>query len=440
MRTMFPGHFPPIGAEVEGLWADCVFVLDANILLNLYRYSDATRDEFVEILEALKDRLWLPHRAAEEYFDNRLTVIAQQEKAYEDALKTIKGLEESLSNAREHPFLSDGLMRKFSGVLQEVVAELGETKKNHAGRMSQDGVHKTVAELFDGRVGSPYPNVELEEICKDGEDRYARKVPPGYKDEGKGGAVDAYRKFGDLIVWRQIMDRASEVKKPVIFISDDKKEDWWQIFRGKTLGPRPELIAEFTATTEQQFYMYPADRFLEYAAKIVKRDVTPESVNEVRDLRKRDLVFQQANLPLAPSHVEEESVRSHFLIAELANKAHTARKRLHEAKQRLPSLRMKADSLRFALSLHQENLERSKGNDEEAIAGIRGVTEEEREVEREFAALRQLETECFALEKALEAARDTQGDHVLRPAWAGLFDSDLPSNVRLVDPTRVLNR
>lgn len=429
MRTMFPGHFPPKDTEVVGLWVDCVFVLDANILLNLYRYSDKTRDEFVEILEALKDRLWLPHRAAEEYFDNRLTVIAQQEKTYEDALKTIKGLEESLSNAREHPFLSDGLMQKFSGVLQEVVAELSETKTNHAGRMSQDGVHRIVAELFDGRVGSPYSNVELEEICKDGDDRYARKIPPGYKDEGKGGAVDAYRKFGDLIVWRQIMDRASDTQKSVIFVSDDKKEDWWQIFRGKTLGPRPELIAEFKATTEQQFYMYPADRFLEYAGKIVKRAVTPESVNEVRDLRKKDFVLEQQNLQLEPSHIEDESAQW-LGVLDLANAASVARKRLRDAQQRLPELHKKAESLRFALSLYQENLERSKGSDEEARAGILQVVEQEREVEREFANLARLEADYLALEKALAVARDTHGDRVLRPAWKSFLDMDLSEKVR----------
>lgn len=436
MRKMFPGHFPPTGPEVEGLWADCIFVLDANILLNLYRYSDKTRDEFVEILEALKERLWLPHRAAEEYFDNRLTVIAQQEKAYEDALKTIRGLEESLSNTREHPFLSDGLMQKFSGVLQEVAAELSETKKSHAGRMSQDGVHKIVAELFDGRVGAPYPNVDLDEICKDGEDRYARKVPPGYKDEGKGSASEAYRKFGDLIVWRQIMDRASEVEKPVIFVSDDKKEDWWQIFRGKTLGPRPELIAEFKATTELQFYMYPADRFLEYAGRIVKRDVTPESVNEVRDLRKRDLVLEQTAFQLEPRPLEAERAQSRTFM-ELAEAASVARKRFHDSGQRVTLLHQQLESLRFARSLYQENLENSAGKDEDALARIVQVSKEERalerEVEREIASLRQLETECFTLEKALSAARITDGqeDRSLRPAWAGLFDSDLSANARV---------
>lgn len=435
MRKMFPGHFPPTGSEVEGLWADCVFVLDANILLNLYRYSDKTRDEFVEILEALKARLWLPHRAAEEYFDNRLTVIAQQENAYEEALKTIRTLEEKLSNTREHPFLSDGLMQKFSGVLQEVAAELSETKKSHAGRMSQDHVHKIVAELFDGRVGTPYPNVDLDEICKDGEDRYARKVPPGYKDEGKGSGADSYRKFGDLIVWRQIMDRASEVGKPVIFVSDDKKEDWWQIFRGKTLGPRPELIAEFQATTELEFYMYPADRFLEYAGRVVKRHVTPESVNEVRDLRTRDQVVEQTaqQLEIRPANGERtESVA----FVQLAEAHSMVRKRLDDTRRRMARLNQQIESLRFARSLYEENLERSEGKDEDALARMVQVSKEERVLERErrreSGALRELEMELVTLEEALSAARmtDVQEHRILRPAWASLFDSDLSSNTR----------
>ena len=92
------------------------------------------------------------------------------------------------------------------------------------------------------------------------------KSLPGYKDDGKDEATSSgptnYRKYGDLVVWRQIIDRAIEAKKGVIFVNDDKKEDWWLVFRGKTLGARPELICEFLEKTGQGFYMYQADRFL----------------------------------------------------------------------------------------------------------------------------------------------------------------------------------
>ncbi|WP_220493433.1 PIN-like domain-containing protein [Pseudoalteromonas sp. SR44-5] len=74
MKDLFPGHFKESQENLREVWDSCVFVFDANILLNLYRYSDATRNEFLSLLEKINDRVWLPHRAAEEYLNNRLSV------------------------------------------------------------------------------------------------------------------------------------------------------------------------------------------------------------------------------------------------------------------------------------------------------------------------------------------------------------------------------
>jgi hypothetical protein len=63
MKKIFSGHFLPSEQDQKLLWEKCLFVLDANILLNLYRYSDSTRAEFIKILNSLRNRLWLPHRA-----------------------------------------------------------------------------------------------------------------------------------------------------------------------------------------------------------------------------------------------------------------------------------------------------------------------------------------------------------------------------------------
>ena len=104
MKNLFPGHFKESDESLREVWETSLFVFDANILLNLYRYSDATRNEFLRILTKLKDRTWLPHRAAEEYLNNRLTVIDQQETSYDETVKLIEKLQLDLDNARQHPF------------------------------------------------------------------------------------------------------------------------------------------------------------------------------------------------------------------------------------------------------------------------------------------------------------------------------------------------
>jgi hypothetical protein len=36
MRSVFVGHFRPTQDEFAQLWDECIFVIDANVLLNLY--------------------------------------------------------------------------------------------------------------------------------------------------------------------------------------------------------------------------------------------------------------------------------------------------------------------------------------------------------------------------------------------------------------------
>lgn len=391
MKTIFPGNFVPAEDHIRSLWENCIFVFDTNILLNLYRYSDSTREEFIRVLNGLKVRLWLPHRAAQEYFENRLTVIAQQERAYEEALKTIQTLQADLSNARQHPFLSDKLMRKLTQVLAEVTGELDKTKTTHVKRISTDEIQDMIGTLFEGRVGTSLSDDILEAICKDGETRYAKKIPPGYKDDIKDDGVAsqyaAYRKYGDFIIWRQIMAFATDSKKDVIFINDDKKEDWYQIFRGKTLGPRPELVQEFLSQTNQNFYMYQADRFLELAAEHLDQKVTPASmdeIREIRDLKKRDLDWRAE---LARRHEEELRLREEDAM--LRSRLSASRERLESSRARMEYLRDRVLQLEHGQAVYQERLDRSRGEDHESL--------------EKYMELRR---QCMSAEAELAQARD----------------------------------
>ncbi len=68
---------------------------------------------------------------------------------------------------------------------------------------------------------------KIAEVCSTGAVRYDRKVPPGYKDVNKPEPD----RYGDLILWLQILDKAEADKTAVIFVGDDQKEDWWREFK-----------------------------------------------------------------------------------------------------------------------------------------------------------------------------------------------------------------
>ena len=57
MKELFPGYFREDEREIKEIWDNCYFVFDANILLNLYRYSDTTRKDFLKVLEKVKERV-----------------------------------------------------------------------------------------------------------------------------------------------------------------------------------------------------------------------------------------------------------------------------------------------------------------------------------------------------------------------------------------------
>jgi hypothetical protein len=297
MRKKFPGYFKLTESEIKELWDNALITLDANILLNLYRYSDETKENFFKILEKIKDRVWIPHHSAREFFDNRLNVISQQKKAYEDAISSLKKVEEEFKNFRQHPFISKKSLKKFSALTEEICGELDTNKQFHDKRIVQDDILERIEKLFEDKVGEEFDKEKMNELFKKGEERFKEKIPPGYKDSGKKDLTEKnIRKYGDYIVWEQILTKSKDDKFGVILVTDDRKEDWWFRFNGKTLGPRPELIKEFKSITNQSFHMYQPDRFLEFARDYLNEDVKQNSIDEIRELRRLDEKNRLSNL------------------------------------------------------------------------------------------------------------------------------------------------
>ena len=295
MKELFPGYFREEHGELSDIWKQAVFVFDANILLNIYRYSNKSSEGFLRILKQIQDRVWISHQAVEEYFQNRLAVIKSQEAAYDDTMKNIDALESKLDNNRQHPFLNKSSLDELQATFSKIKQELSESKKYHSDRILNDPIKDTLASIFEGKIGAPYTEKEYETVFKDGETRYRRFIPPGYKDSNKAKEADSFndqkRKFGDLVVWLQTLAHANDSAKDVIFITDDKKEDWWEIFNGKTIGPRPELVKEFKDFTSKRFYMYRADTFLNNANEFLNSNIDAETLAEVKQVHLDKSVF-----------------------------------------------------------------------------------------------------------------------------------------------------
>lgn len=292
MKNLFPGHFANSSQDIEKLWQNCIFVLDANVLLSLYRYSDSTRSELLKVFEAIAERLWIPHQVAYEYLTNRLVVISEQAKFYDDAIKRIDGLKKLLENSNQHPFVTPETLEKSSVIFGNLTEELTENRRIHDKRITQDEIKDKLQEIISNNVGEGYQKDKLEEIILSGKARYDERIPPGFGDAKKGGEsilfIDRCKPYGDYVVWLQMLDHAKKLDRSMIFVTGDVKEDWWTVFQGKTVGPHPLLVQEFLGDTGNGFYMYTPDKFLERASVYLDQAASKESVQEIRDLQKED--------------------------------------------------------------------------------------------------------------------------------------------------------
>ncbi len=285
MRDIFPAHFRPTPGELAALWKVSTFAVDANVVLNLYRYSPETRNELETGLKSVEKQLFLPNQAAKEFLRNRLSVTASQADEYTKAIRTISDLATMLADKKRHPFLPEAELPGFSTEVEKLSRILDKQRETLLARLTKDEILDFLEKLFTGRTGKPFDSDTIKQIVAEGEQRYSTDVPPGYKDGKKDNSGDQYRKYGDLIVWKQLIARSKEDKRPLIFVTDDKKEDWWLEQSGRTIGPRTELREEFLLSSGKDFWMYSVDLFVEEAARLRNESVSKQIIDEIKTVR-----------------------------------------------------------------------------------------------------------------------------------------------------------
>ena len=298
MREKYQGWYPKSASEVAALWDNAIFIPDANVMLHCLRHSEVVREELLRLFDVLKDSLWIPYQVGLEFHRNRLDVQLGAQDAYDalskDQEAIIEKARDRLRQLRAHPTIN---VAKELAALDMFVADF--KARMEAAREAHptdeiDAVIGRITALLEGRVGDKWKPEQFIAIKKEGDDRYNKKVPPGYKDAKKDSGD--LNKFGDLIIWKEMMAKAKAEGRPVIFISDDVKEDWWWIHKGRKLGPRPELVEEIKAESGQDFHIYEFSQFLRFAAERhpeIKKNVEQVEESLLADVEARRRLDEQ---------------------------------------------------------------------------------------------------------------------------------------------------
>lgn len=291
-------------STLKEIWqsSNTIFVVDTNVLLNLYSYQENTRNTIFESLEKIEDRLWSPHQIMLEYNKNRNEIIYQSRKDFESIsnhlsnfinahkcmsteLKTFDNnygkkypeLRELFNNfEKESSQCSKDFIENLKQKSTEISNKIDELTKQTVSLKGKDTIREKLATFYtDEKIGQPYTNEEIEKIYEEGNQRYTDLIPPGYKDSDKNEKY-YYRgtfyqsKFGDLVLYKQILKHCKENSiTNVVFITEDNKEDWKEKIpheKQSYYGIRREIRAEaFQEAKIENFITLNIKEFIEHS-------------------------------------------------------------------------------------------------------------------------------------------------------------------------------
>lgn len=255
-----------------------IIVFDTNVICKLYRYTDDSLNIFFrDICTKFKDRLWLPGRVKYEFLKNREKIINSQ-------INNITILKQNISNIdmvkdfsiRKEAFLQkydndiglkqedfnelDSIGDKYSKSFDKLKQKFHRTSNERIKKLQElinmDNIFLEIEKNFN--IGNDYNADWEKQNLEHLEKRFLNQMSPGYQDNEKKG-ID---KYGDCILWLQIMEYAKSVKKDIIFVTDDNKEDWINIkSKDNIITPKNDLLKEFYDVTNQKFWIYDINGF-----------------------------------------------------------------------------------------------------------------------------------------------------------------------------------
>lgn len=307
----FRAYYPLSDDERHALWTEGLFVVDTNVLLNLHRFPRQAAEDLLTVLETLGDRLWIPHQVAVEYHRRLAQIFAEQEDEIVRLTREIDGLKERFDKHMNDRQLNDRHTTIDPDTLSATLADATERMRTHLDEAreavpklgSEDPVLARVGDLLSGQIGpGPADQGTLDKLYEEATSRLADKRPPGFVDfeqkskaaaKGDAGADDhgevtfhnglRYQSaYGDYVLWRQVLDELGEreVCPPLALVTDDGKEDWWHIQKGRKVGPRVELVHEAQASGAPTFTLLTSSRLLERAQEELGVVLQAESIEQ----------------------------------------------------------------------------------------------------------------------------------------------------------------
>lgn len=282
-------------------YSEVRIVIDTNVLLDLVRYPIYISKNILEIFNKCIDLLWIPNQVLNEYETNKNKVFGDYKKKYksfqnnllncagkfEKDIKTIldsgnrynyhklEDLETSISQSIEL------LRNNIINYKENIGTEFSLTQEKNPEIIQE--IENLVQEIVEKQqIGKKLKIQEEISLIKEGEIRYKYNIPPGYRDIKKSDIS----KFGDLFVWKEIIEFSkNQPYKTIFFITNDLKEDWWQLDKNNNVVKiNSSLEREFNENCkESHIEFFSLDGFYKLASQLYNLNNYQVYINLNRD-------------------------------------------------------------------------------------------------------------------------------------------------------------
>ncbi|WP_301120581.1 PIN domain-containing protein [Mycolicibacterium fortuitum] len=319
MKSVLPEWYPHDGGTVSEILKTGTIAFDTNALLQLYRVNRQERDDILDVISRVKDRLFIPYQVALEFQRNRLKVVHDTASAYDKILGKITLPQDVLNGIRDSK-LKKQVQSVFADATKVLKDGLAELRKEHALSLEEARKDDPVLKALDGllgsgSIGSAPSNDELKQRRAIATQRIKDGIPPGFAD-----AKDKPDPTGDYLIWHELLHHVGQSDRPLLFVTnDERKGDWYrEPVGGQPLGPLPALVAEMRiASPSHAYHQVPLSTLLRLANEHLGASVERSTIKTVESIEPKSAIEFNLGEILSQDLVDRQNKNSARLLASL---------------------------------------------------------------------------------------------------------------------------
>ncbi len=323
LKELFP-EFYQSKLDIKDLSSESenLLVLDTNYLLDIIQLPTTVSKKYIEALEKVKENIYIPYLVALEFNfkksslkKGKIKKIRKYKNEIEQSVVNIKKKidEIDLVDKEEKEIFTNEPLK----ITEDYLAELKKIIDNKVSSMiteEENELYERLISIIENKVGNKYSQEWIDKIEKEGEVRYEQNIPPGFNDSSKEDEIDSLRmygdikycrKYGDLIIWKDIIEYSKEytkMGKKVVFITNDgkakQKRDLLYKVDDLTVGPDIHLMNELYMEANKELHILNNLRFVQL--------VNDLSDVEMSKLKKSSEKMYRVKIPR--DQIEEERI------------------------------------------------------------------------------------------------------------------------------------